>query len=161
MNKSLVRVLIVDDFPAWRSFVTLQVKQKKTWKIVSEASDGVEAIQKACEFRPEVVVLDIGLPGLTGLEVAQCILRDLPATRILFLSENRSCEVVQESLRIGASGYVLKSDSAKDLLPAMAAVLRGEIFLSTNLGILVYRRATAKSSSSVPHHLPELSSGSK
>jgi DNA-binding NarL/FixJ family response regulator len=153
VKKSLVRVLIVDDFPAWRSFVRLEVKQKKAWQIVSEASDGVEAIQKACEFRPEVVVLDIGLPGLTGLEVAQCILRDLPATKILFLSENRSCEVVQESLRIGASGYVLKSDSAKDLLPAMAAVLRGEIFLSTNLGILVYRKATAKSSSSVRRHL--------
>jgi two-component system, NarL family, nitrate/nitrite response regulator NarL len=153
VKKSLVRVLIADDFPAWRNFVRLEVKHKKSWQIVSEASDGVEAIQKACEFRPAVVVLDIGLPGLTGLEVAQCILRDLPATKILFLSENRSCEVVQESLRIGASGYVLKSDSAKDLLPAMAAVLRGEIFLSTNLGILVYRKATAKSSSSVRRHL--------
>lgn len=153
MKKSLVRVLIVDDFPAWRSFVRLEVKQKKAWQIVSEASDGVEAIQKACEFRPEVVVLDIGLPGLTGLEVAECILRDLPATKILFLSENRSPEVVQESLRIGASGYVLKSDSAKDFLPAIAAVLRGEIFLSTNLGIFVYRNATAKSSSNVRRHL--------
>lgn len=153
MKKSLVRVLIVDDFPAWRSFVALQVRQKKAWQIVSEASDGVEAIQKACESRPEVVVLDIGLPGLSGLEVAQCILRDLPSTKILFLSENRSCEVVQECLRIGGSGYVLKSDSAKDFLPAMAAVLRGEIFLSTNLGILVYRKATAKSSSSARRHL--------
>ena len=153
MKKSLVRVLIVDDFPAWRSFIALQVKQKKAWQIVSQASDGAEAIQKACEFRPEVVVLDIGLPGLTGLEVAQCILRDLPATKILFLSENRSPEVVQESLRIGASGYVLKSDSAKDFLPAVAAVLRGEIFLSANLGIFVYRNATAKSSSSVRRHL--------
>ena len=153
MKKSLVRVLIVDDFPAWRSFVTLQVKRKKAWQVVSQASDGGEAIQQAYEFRPEVVVLDIGLPGLTGLEVAQCILRDLPATKILFLSENRSCEVVQESLRIGASGYVLKSDSAKDFLPAMAAVLRGEIFLSTNLGIFVYRKATAKSGSSVRRHL--------
>jgi DNA-binding NarL/FixJ family response regulator len=152
VKKSSVRVLIVDDFPAWRSFVALQVKKKKPWKIVGEASDGVEAIQKACEFRPEVVVLDIWLSGLTGLEVAQCILRDLPATRILFLSENRSCEVVQECLRIGGSGYVLKSDSAKDFLPAMAAVLRGEIFLSTNLGILVYRKATAKSSSTVRRH---------
>jgi two-component system, NarL family, nitrate/nitrite response regulator NarL len=153
VKKSLVGVLIVDDFPAWRNFVALQVKQKKAWRIVSEASEGVEAIQKACEFRPEVVVLDIGLPGVTGLEVAQCILRDLPATKILFLSENRSCEVVQESIRIGACGYVLKSDSAKDFLPAMAAVLRGEIFLSTNLGILMYRKATAKSSPSVRRHL--------
>ena len=153
MKKSLVRVLIVDDFPAWRSFIALQVKQRKAWQVVSQASDGAEAIQKACEFRPEVVVLDIGLPGLTGLEVAQCILRDLPATKILFLSENRSPEVVQESLRIGASGYVLKSDSAKDFLPAIAAVLRGEIFLSINLGIFVYRNATAKGSSSVRRHL--------
>lgn len=153
MKKSSVRVLIVDDFPAWRSFVALQIRQKKAWQIVSQASDGAEAVQKAFEFHPEVVVLDIGLPGLGGLEVAQCILRDLPATKILFLSENRSSEVVQESLRIGASGYVLKSDSVKDLLPAMAAVLRGEIFLSTNLGIFVYRNATAKSSSSVRRHL--------
>ena len=152
MKKSSVRVLIVDDFPAWRSLVTLQVKRKKAWQIVGEASDGVEAIQKAWEFRPEVVVLDIGLPRLTGFEVAQSILRDLPATKILFLSENRSCEVVQESLRIGASGYVVKSDSAKDLLPAMAAVLRGEIFLSANLGMSVYRKATAKSSSGVRRH---------
>ena len=153
MKKSLVGVLTVDDFAGWRNFVALQVKQKKAWRIVSEASEGVEAIQKACEFRPEVVVLDIGLPGVTGLEVAQCILRDLPATKILFLSENRCCEVVQESLRIGACGYVLKSDSAKDFLPAMAAVLRGEIFLSTNLGIFVYRKATAKSTPSVRRHL--------
>jgi DNA-binding NarL/FixJ family response regulator len=153
VKKSLVRVLIVDDFPKWRSFVALQVKQKKAWQVVSEASDGVEAIQKACEFRPDVVVLDIGLPGVAGLEVAQRILRDLPATKILFLSQNRSCEVVQESLRIGASGYVLKSDSAKDFLPAMTAVLRGEIFLSANLGIFVYRKVAAKSSSSVRRHL--------
>jgi two-component system, NarL family, nitrate/nitrite response regulator NarL len=153
MKKSLVGVLIVDDFPAWRNFVALQVKQKKAWRIVSEASEGVEAIQKACELRPEIVVLDIGLPGVTGLEVAQCILRDLPATKILFLSENRCCEVVQESLRIGACGYVLKSDSAKDFLPAMAAVLRGEIFLSTDLGMLVYRKATAKSTQGVRRHL--------
>ena len=153
MKKSMVRVLVVDDFPAWRGFVALQVKQKRSWQIVSEASDGVEAIQKACALRPEVVVLDIGLPGLTGLEVAQRILRDLPTTKILFLSENRSCEVVQESLRIGASGYVLKSDSANDFLPAMAAVLRGEIFLSINLGILVCRKAPAKSISGVRRHL--------
>jgi CheY-like chemotaxis protein len=93
----------------------------------------VEAVQKAQELQPDLIVLDIGLPTLNGIEAARQIRTQAPQSRILFLSENPSWDIAKEALRSGGSGYVIKSNAAGELLPAVEAVLQGKPFLSSGL----------------------------
>ena len=118
-----VKVLVVDDYAPWRLFVSLALAVKSGVQIVGEAQDGLTAIQKASEIMPDVVILDIGLPDMSGIEVAQRILEMAPKTRIVFLTENTSRDIVRDALLTGAQGYVVKSFAAKDLVPAFEAVL--------------------------------------
>jgi len=104
-----------------------------TCQIIGEVSDGLEAVQKAQELQPDLIVLDIGLPTLNGIEAAKQIRTQAPQSKILFLSENRSWDIAREALRSGGSGYVIKSNAASELLPAVEAVLRGKPFLSSGL----------------------------
>jgi DNA-binding NarL/FixJ family response regulator len=130
---SLIRVLVVDDHEPFRRFVRATLSTKPELKIVSEASDGLEAVQKAVELQPALIVLDIGLPGLNGLEAARRIRKLSPQSTILFLSQESSPDIVQEALCLGARGYVIKSNAAVDLLIAVEAVLRNEQFVSSAL----------------------------
>ncbi len=98
-------------------------------QVICEASDGLEAVQKAAELQPDLILLDIGLPELDGIEAAQQIRRLSPNSRILFLSQESSVIFVQKSLDVGACGYIMKADAAKELIPAVSAVIRGERFL--------------------------------
>jgi DNA-binding NarL/FixJ family response regulator len=98
---------------------------------VGEATDGLEAIQKAKELQPDLVLLDIGLPGLNGIDAARRIRDCVPTATILFLSEAQSWEIVREAVGAGASGYVVKADAGRDLLAAINAVLRGAKFLGS------------------------------
>jgi DNA-binding NarL/FixJ family response regulator len=129
MNESAIRVLVVEDFEPWRDFIRSTFQREPELQIISEARDGMEAIQKAKELQPDLVLLDIGLPGLDGIEVARRIRECVPNAKILFLSEAQSWEVVREAVRAGASGYVVKADAARDLLAAVNAVLGGAKFL--------------------------------
>jgi DNA-binding NarL/FixJ family response regulator len=95
------------------------------WQVIAEASDGSEAVQKAEELKPDLIVLDIGLPKLNGIEGARRIRQFSPHSKIIFLSLYNSPDVVQAALSTGALGYVLKSDARSELLPAVDAVLRG------------------------------------
>ena len=133
MEKSIVRVLVVDDFDPWRSFALATLRKKPELQVIGEATDGLEAVQKAQALQPDLVLLDIGLPTLNGIEAARRILRADPKTRILFVSEQRSSDIVEEALSTGTSGYVIKSDAATELLPAVEAVLRDKPFLSVSL----------------------------
>jgi DNA-binding NarL/FixJ family response regulator len=99
-------------------------------QVISEASDGLEAVQKAAELQPSLIVLDIGLPSLNGIEAARRIRKLSPNSAILFLSQESSPEIVQEALSIGALGYVVKAHAGRDLLIAVEAVLRKEQFVS-------------------------------
>lgn len=110
MDTSSIRVLIVDDYEPWRSFERLTLLARQEMQIIGEVSDGDEAIQKAKELKPDLVLLDIGLPTLNGIEAARRIRQVSPNSKILFVSENRSPEVVEAALSTGASGYVTKSD---------------------------------------------------
>lgn len=101
---------------------------------MAEASDGIEAVHKAKELQPDLILLDIGLPQINGLEAARRIRNFSPNSKILIVSQERSVDIVQEALRVGASGYVLKSGAASDLLPAVNAVLEGKRFVSSSLG---------------------------
>jgi CheY-like chemotaxis protein len=103
-------------------------------QVIGEASDGVEAVQKAQQLQPDLILLDIGLPLLSGIEAARRIRMISPKSKILFVSENLSWDIAEAALAAGGLGYVVKSNAARELLPAVAAVLRGEQFLGTSLG---------------------------
>lgn len=131
---SKIRVLVVDDFKEWRCFVVSQLRREWEVEIVGEAADGLEAVEKAGKVQPELILLDIGLPSLNGIEVARRILQTAPNTRIVFLSENRSPDIVEEALRTGAAAYVVKSEAATALSPAMNVALRGSHLASPSDG---------------------------
>jgi DNA-binding NarL/FixJ family response regulator/sulfur relay (sulfurtransferase) DsrF/TusC family protein len=127
---------VVDDYEPWRRFVRLTLQIHPTCEVISEASDGLEAVQKAQELQPDLIVLDIGLPTLNGIEAARRIRTHTPQAKILFLSENRSLDIAKEALRCGGSGYVLKSDAASELALAVEVVLHGKLFVSASLARL-------------------------
>lgn len=133
MNTPVIRVLIVDDYEPWYRFVSNTLRKHSTFEIVAEATDGLKAVEKARELQPDLILLDIGLPTLNGIEAARRIRELSPKSKILFLSENRAADVAQEALNTGAGGYVVKSDAASDLLPAVKAVLEGKRFISASL----------------------------
>jgi DNA-binding NarL/FixJ family response regulator len=126
-----VRILVVDDLESWRRFLGVFLKEDPACQIICEASDGLEAIEKSRELQPDLILLDISLPKLNGIEVARQICKIAPSSRILFFSENRCPEVVREALRVGGRGYVVKSDAAQDLLPAMKMVMQDQRFVSS------------------------------
>ena len=101
--------------------------------VIAEASDGPEALQKAEELKPDLIVLDIGLPKLNGIEVALRIRQVSPSSKIVFLSHNNDLDVVRAALSTGARGYVHKTDAGSELLPAVYAVLRGKQFVSSSI----------------------------
>jgi len=128
-----VRIFIVDDSEPWRRAVRLILKQHKDLEIICEASDGLEAVQKSAQLQPDLILLDIGLPNLNGLEAARQIRNVSPDSRILFVTGDDTPEVVEEALRIGALGYVIKLDTATDLMPALRAVMRNRRFVRRHL----------------------------
>jgi DNA-binding NarL/FixJ family response regulator len=129
-----IRILVADDFVPWRRFVSSVILPKKPeWHIVCEVSDGEEAIKKAAEFRPDMILLDIGLPKLNGIDAARQISKIAPDSKIIFLSAFDSQEVVEEALNTGANGYVFKLDAANELLEAVESVFEGKRFVSSRL----------------------------
>lgn len=129
---SSIRILVVEDFEPWRRFISLIVEQDPQLRIICEVSDGLEAVQKAQELHPDLIMLDIGLPKLNGIAASRQILRFSRKPKILFLSQESSSDVVREALRIG-SGFVLKTDASRELLSAVKAVMLGEQFLSSSV----------------------------
>lgn len=127
------RILVVDDYEPWRNFVWTTLQNQPELRIIDEAWDGLEAVQKAQQLKPDLILLDVGLPRLNGIEAARRIREVSPKSRILFVSENRSWDIVEEALRTGAGGYIVKSEAASDLLPAVRAVLRGKRFVGASL----------------------------
>jgi DNA-binding NarL/FixJ family response regulator len=128
-----VRVLVVDDYEPWRHFLVATLHAQPELDVIAEASDGLQAVKKVEELRPDLVLLDIGLPTLNGIDVARRIKAGANDTTILFVSENRSREIVEEALKTGAGGYVIKAEANSDLLPAVRAVLAGGRFVSAAL----------------------------
>jgi CheY-like chemotaxis protein len=111
----------------------LLFQARPRWQVIAEAADGPEAVQKAEELKPDLIVLDIGLPKLNGIEAARRIRRVSPSTKIVFLSQNNDPDVVRVALSTGALGYVQKTDVRSDLLPAIEAVLQGRQFVSSSI----------------------------
>jgi len=124
---------VVDDFEPWHQFVS-SLLQKAPWlEIVGQAFDGGGAVQKVQELRPDLILLDIGLPVLNGIEVCQRIHSAYPDSRILIVTEQRPWEIAQEALRAGANGYLVKINAYRELLPAIQAVLDGKRFVGADV----------------------------
>ena len=109
------RILIADDYDSWRRQIRLLFQARPQWRIVAEVSDGSEAVQKAEEFKPDLIILDIGLPKLNGIEAARRIRQLSPKSKIVFLSQNNDPDIMQAALSTGALGYVCKEYSESDL----------------------------------------------
>ena len=130
MQFSTVRILVVDDFEMFRQFVVELLGKRPELHVVGEASNGLEAIQKAVALRPDLILLDIGLPDLNGIEVARQMRNLVPESKIIFLTRESSADVVQKAFSVGARGYVTKNMVLADLFVAVDTVHSGMTFVS-------------------------------
>ena len=130
---SSCRILIADDYSDWRRQTRLLFQPKPQWEVIAEAGDGLEAVQKAGELKPDLIVLDIGLPKLNGIEAARRIRQLAPNSKIVFLTQNNDLDVVRAALDTGALGYVHKASARKELLQAVDAALGGTQFVDSSL----------------------------
>ncbi len=128
-----IRVLVAEDYPPFRRALASIMQSRPGLQIIGEVEDGPEAVQKAGALQPEVVLLDIGLPRLNGIEAARQIRNLSPKSKILFVSQESSADIVQAALETGAKGYIVKADAGSELIPALEAVLRGQTYVSKSL----------------------------
>ena len=128
-----IRILVVDDHQWWTRHVSEELQNDPRYRVIGEVADGLDAVHAVERLKPDLMVLDVGLPTINGIEAARRILADAPDTRILFLSEQRSPDIAQAALRTGAYGYIVKSDAGGELLPAVAAIAGGNSFVGARL----------------------------
>jgi CheY-like chemotaxis protein len=133
---SSIRILVVDDFKHWQQQVRSLLQSRPECHVIAEASDGSEAIQKAEELKPDLIVMDIGLPNLNGIAAARQIRRLVPEAKIIFLTQESSPDIAQEAFTLGALGYVVKSYAGSELLAAVETVCQGMQFVGSGLGTL-------------------------
>ncbi|MGH9343946.1 MAG: response regulator, partial [Terriglobia bacterium] len=132
-----LRILLADDHEVVRKGLRSLLNAHNGWKVIGEASDGRDAVEKAQELKPDIVIMDITMPKLTGLEAARRILQDVPETGLLFFTMHNSEQMVHEALSTGARGYVLKSDSSNDLVKAIESLPQRKMYVSPKLAPLV------------------------
>jgi DNA-binding NarL/FixJ family response regulator len=124
-----VRILVVDEYEPFRRFVTLTLGTRPEFKIVGYVLDGAEAVRQAHELRPDLILLDVGLPSLNGIEAARQIRQCVPESKIIFVTQDLSDQAMREAFRLGALAYIVKSKAGAELLPAIDTVLAGGLFL--------------------------------
>lgn len=131
------RILVADDHELVRRGLRALLQRKGDWEICGEAQDGVEAVEQAKRLKPDVVIIDIGMPNSNGLDATREIVKARPQTRVLVLTLYDSEEMVQQVLQAGARGFILKSDAAQDLLTALEALRRNQTFFSAKVSDVV------------------------
>jgi DNA-binding NarL/FixJ family response regulator len=127
-----IRILVVDDHPIVRQGLKTLLEGHSGWAVIGEASDGAEALEKAGELNPDVMVLDVTMPRMNGLEACRLLRRQFPDLEILFVTQHDSPQMMREALEAGARGYVVKSNAARDLLAAVEAVSQHRVFTALN-----------------------------
>jgi DNA-binding NarL/FixJ family response regulator len=143
------RLLIADDHPLVRLGLRHILEDQPNWKVIAEAQDGREAVAKAVETKPDIAILDITMPVMTGFEAAAYIASEIPVTKVLILSMHDTDTILKKILAAGAQGYVLKSDAPRDLVAAVEAVRGNKTFFTSRVltmmadGSLSSRRAAA------------------
>lgn len=138
------RVLVVEDFEPFRRFVCSTLGKISGLRIVGEASNGLDAVQKAETLLPDLILLDIGLPILNGIEAARRIRKVSPASKILFVSQESSVDVVQAAFGLGARGYVPKTHAGSELLVAVEAVCQGKQYVGSGVGLVLTEVESSK-----------------
>jgi DNA-binding NarL/FixJ family response regulator len=133
-SRATTRILAVDDFVPYRLFISSMLQQRPDLQVICGVSDGLQAVEKAQELQPDLILMDIGMPGINGIEAARRIRAVAPNSKIIFLTQESSPEVIQEAKSLGASGYVLKIDAETDLLTAVQVVLQGKQFFNDGTG---------------------------
>jgi DNA-binding NarL/FixJ family response regulator len=129
-----VCVLVVEDFEPYRVLIRTLLAKNPAFQIIGEAEDGEHAVDMAQQLTPDVVLMDIGLPELNGLEAARRIRKAVPSAKIVFLTALNDADVVVEAFRLGACGFIAKTHAASHLLPALEAALRCEASVSDCIG---------------------------
>jgi DNA-binding NarL/FixJ family response regulator len=132
-RQSSFRIFVVDDYEPWRRHVCSMLQTQPELNVVAEIADGLEAVQQAQELKPDLILLDIGLPNLNGIEAAKRIHQVTPGVKIIFLTQVSDKDVVRAALSTGAQGYVLKIDAGSELFTAVAGVLGGDDFVSSGM----------------------------
>ncbi len=130
-SKQRIRVLLVDDHAMVRQGLNLLLGKRTDMEVVGEAEDGATAIRLALELKPDVIIMDVSMPGMTGIDAARRILPAMPDAKLIAVSAYLRKAVITEMLKAGASGYVLKEQAADELMRAIKAVMAGETYLST------------------------------
>ncbi len=130
---ALVRGLVVDDSQAWRQTICSVLQREFELTFVCESSNGTDAVRKSEELKPDLILLDIALPHLNGLEAARQIRKVSPGSKLIFLTSYIDLDLLREALSIGVMGYVAKSDAAFELVTAVRTVMSGEWFISSML----------------------------
>lgn len=131
------RIFIADDHEVVRKGLMALLQAQPDWEVCGEAADGREAVEKAQQLKPDVVILDIGMPSLNGLEATRQILKTNPQARVLILTLHDSDQVVREVLNAGARGFLLKSDAARDLVAAVEALRRDKTYFTSKVAAMV------------------------
>ena len=135
-----VRLVLADDHEIMRVGLRSLLEAQVNWRVVGEAIDGEEAVEMVLSLKPDVALLDIAMPKISGLEAARQILTQVPRTKILLLSAHDSAQVIADVLDSGAKGYVLKSDAARDLVAAVQALYSNQTFFTPKVADLVLSR---------------------
>jgi DNA-binding NarL/FixJ family response regulator len=138
-----VRILVADDHEIVRRGVCALLARESDLNVVCETADGIQAVAKAKEHQPDLIVLDISMPGMDGFEAARQIRRISPASEVVFLSQHDSLEVVRQAFLAGARGYVVKSDIAQELLTALRDAMQKKHYLNRRLKEQVKRMGAA------------------
>jgi DNA-binding NarL/FixJ family response regulator len=141
-----LRILLADDHEVVRRGLSVLLRARSGWEVCGEASNGREAVEKALELSPDVVILDVGMPNLNGLEATRQIIKAKPETRILILTLHDSGALVRDVVNAGARGFLLKSDAARDLVTAVDALCENKTYFTPKVASIVlegYLRKTA------------------
>src|SRR5215469_696531 len=154
-----VRILLADDHEIVRRGLRALLERHEGWEVCGEATDGREAVEKAKELKPDVIILDIGMPNLNGLDATRRLLQHDPNFKVIVLTVTDADQVVREALNAGARGFVLKSDAARDLVSAVEALQSRHMFFTPRVNDLLLAGFLEKGhavSHSEPPSLPTL-----